>query len=320
MRGIARERNQMPKKQLRKSSRLCHAAAAMLAISIGLPAESAFSQDEKRDPFANSPTGRLSISLELKGSGRRDLPNKVEWSRISVSRRLDVELAMLVAGPSTLPAVKVGGKARDDVEMPAGMRAIGEAVEACGENEACRVKALMAIGQRLKADSGALGELRQDDARYENWIPDRRGVCATGTISVDDRGDGVNIAPPAPAASYHFRRSGKLTLPVETATVIERLCRADITVDRRAGLLSLRMVAGAIPVPVHLEGQAFTNETSVSFREGGGELEILDQKIDPQARSWQGNGRIEKAGSVSHNSGSVVAPVTATITWRFVRD
>jgi hypothetical protein len=80
------------------------------------------------------------------------------------------------------------------------------------------------------------------------------------------------------------------------------------------------VAAGTIPVPVRLEGQAFTSETSVPFREGTGELEIFDQKIDPQARSWQGNGGIEKAGSVSHNSGSVVAPVAAMIIWRFVRD
>lgn len=102
--------------------------------------------------------------------------------------------------------------------------------------------------------------------------------------------------------------------------VVEKLCRAVVTIDRQAGLLSLRVAAGTIPVPVRLEGQAFTSETSVPFREGAGELEIFDQKIDPQGKSWQGNGRIEKAGSVSHNSGSVVAPVAATITRRFVRD
>lgn len=82
MRGVGREHNKMPKKQLRKSDRLYHATAVMLAISIGMSAESAFSQNRTRDPFVNSPTGRLSISLELKGSGRRDLPNNVEWSRL----------------------------------------------------------------------------------------------------------------------------------------------------------------------------------------------------------------------------------------------
>lgn len=320
MRGVGREHNKMPKKQLRKSDRLYHATAVMLAISIGMSAESAFSQNRTRDPFVNSPTGRLSISLELKGSGRRDLPNNVEWSRLKVHRRLEVELAMLIPGASTVPAVKVGGVTRDDVQVPVGMQAIGKAVAACGEDEACRARAMTVIGQRLKGNPGALGDLKQDDTRYENWIPDRRGVCATGTITVEDEGDGVNIAPPAPAAPYRFRRSGGLTLPVETAAVIERLCRADVTIDRQSGLLSLRVGAGAIPVPVRLEGQAFTNESSVPFREGGGDLEILDQKIDPQARSWQGAGRIEKAGSVSHNSGSVVAPVAAAITWRFARD
>ncbi|MBB4378437.1 hypothetical protein GGD66_005135 [Bradyrhizobium sp. CIR48] len=310
----------MSKKLLQRSVCRCSATAIALAISIGISVGSAFSQEKMRDPFANAPTGRLSISVELKGAGRRDLPNKVEWSRLKVGRKLEVELAMLVPGASTVPAVKVGGITRDDVQIPVGMQAIGKVIAACGEDESCRARAMTVIGQRLKGNPGALGELKQDDTRYENWIPDRRGVCATGTITVEDEGDGVNIAPPAPAAPYRFRRSGKLTLPVETAVVIERLCRADVTVDRQSGLLSLRVGAGAIPVPVRLEGQAFTNETSVPFREGGGDLEILDQKIDPQARSWQGAGRIEKAGSVSHNSGSVVAPVAAAITWRFVRN
>ena len=312
----------MPNKQLKRGARRYPfaAAALILSISVGMSVGSAFSQEKMRDPYANAPTGRLSISVELKGSGRRDLPNKVEWSRLKVSRRLEVELAMLVPGASTAPAVKVGGITSDDVQAPAGVEAIGKAVAACGEDEACRARTMMAIGQRLKGNPDALGTLKQDDTRYENWIPDHRGVCATGAITVDDEGDGVNIAPPAPAAPYRFRRSGRLTLPVETEAVVEKLCHAVVTIDRQAGLLSLRVAAGPIPVPVRLEGQAFTSETSVPFREGSGELEIFDQKIDPQAKSWQGNGGIEKAGSVSHNSGSVVAPVAAMIIWRFVRD
>jgi hypothetical protein len=97
-----------------------------------------------------------------------------------------VALAMLVPGASTAPAVKVGGITSDDVQAPAGMEAIGKAVAACGEDEACRARTMMAIGQRLKGNPDALGTLKQDDTRYENWIPDRRGVCATGSITVED--------------------------------------------------------------------------------------------------------------------------------------
>jgi hypothetical protein len=310
----------MPKQQWKRGAARYSAAALILSISVGMSVGSAFSQEKMRDPYAKAPTGRLSISVELRGAGRHDLPNKVEWSRLKVDRKLEVELAMLVPGASAAPAVKVGGITSNDVQAPSGMEAIGKAVAACGEDEACRARTMMAIGQRLKDNPGALGSLKQDDTRYENWIPDRRGVCATGAITVEDEGDGVNIAPPAPAAPYRFRRSGRLTLPVATEAVIEKICHAVVTIDRQAGLLSLRLAAGTIPVPVRLEGQAFTSETSVPFREGAGELEILDQKINPQGKSWQGTGRVEKAGSVSHNSGSVVAPVAATITWRFVRD
>jgi hypothetical protein len=272
-----------------------------------------------RDPYAKAPTGRLFITVELSGSGRRDLPNKVEWSRLKVARKFNVELAMIIPGPSVAPAVKVGGATKDSAQLPSGMQTIANAMQACGEDESCRRQAMIRIGQQLQANPHALGETKMDDTRYENWVPDRRGVCATGALTVEDEGDGVNIAPPSPAAPYRFKRTGKLNLPVESAAIAENVCSAVVTIDRQASLLSLRLRLAGIPVPVRLEGQAFTSETSVPFLEGKGELEILDQAINLQTKSAQGNARIEKAGSVSHNSGSVTAPVSATITWHFVR-
>lgn len=294
-------------------------AAAIGALLVaGLTAQPAAAQGT-RDPFAKAPTGRLFITIELSGTGRRDLPNKVEWSRLKVARKLNVELAMLIPGPSPAPAVKVGGATKDSAQLPSGMQVIANAMQACGEDENCKRQAMMKIGQQLQANPQALGQLKMDDTRYENWVSDRRGTCATGALTVEDEGDGFNIAPPSPAAPYRFKRIGKLNLPAESAALAECICRAAVTVDRQAGLLSLRLPAAGIPIPVHLEGQAFTKETSVPFLEGKGELEVLDQTIDPQAKSAQGGARVEKAGSVSHNSDSVTAPVSATITWRFVR-
>lgn len=267
----------------------------------------------------DSSSGRLTISLTLKGSGKHVLPNKIEWSRLKVERRLDVSIAMERSAIDMAPIVTVGGMTSNDVQAPKGMQAIASAMEACGEDESCRAKAMLGIGMQLKNDPGALGALKLDKTRFVNWTARQGADCATGEISVSDEGDGVNIAPPSPAAPYRFSRSGSLSLPADAA-IMDAVCKAIVTVDQQSGLASLRFPGDGIPVAVRLSGQAFTQESSVSFREGSKELELHDQKVDLDDKSWHGSGRIAKAGSVSHNSGSTVAPVSATVTWRFVQD
>jgi hypothetical protein len=178
---------------------------------------------------------------------------------------------------------------------------------------------MTALAQKMMANPGGLGAMQPDNTRFENWLADRRGPCATGTLTVEDQGDGVNISPPAPAKPYKFQRVGKLDLANQKMDVMDMACKAEFSVDREKGLLSLRINGFNVPVPVTMSGQAYTNEKSVFFLEGRSKFELFDQPIKPDEATWSGQSRFENAGSVSHNSGQTVAPMTGTLTWRFVR-
>ncbi|MCB8819784.1 hypothetical protein [Microvirga rosea] len=275
--------------------------------------------EEARDPFAGAPTGRLYLTLEFKGSGRRDLPNKVEWSRLSASRKLDVELALVIPGPSLAPIIPVGGQDTSSSGYPSGFEAMGKAMKSCDGDEACQQRIGAAFAARMMANPKAMGKMAFDNSRYENWIVDRRGACAKGTAVVEDEGDGVNIAPPSPAAPYRFKRVGQITFPADSEAVIERVCQAEVSVDTKASLLSLRLGKFDFSVPVKLQGQAFTTEKSVPFLEGGSKIEILNQPLG-SGNQASGTLQVAKLGSISHNSGSTVAPVSGVLTWRFVRN
>jgi len=162
--------------------------------------------------------------------------------------------------------------------------------------------------------------MQPDDTRFQNWFADRRGPCATGTLSVEDQGNGVNISPPAPAKPYRFQRVGMLDLSGQATNIMDKVCRAEISVDLQQGLLSLRLDGLDVPVPVQMGGQAYTKEKSVPFLEGRSKFELFDQPIKPDEATWSGQGRFENVGSVSHNSGQTVAAMRGTLTWRFVRD
>jgi hypothetical protein len=272
-----------------------------------------------RGTLADAPNARLFLTIDLQGTGRKDLPNKVEWYRLASARKYEVEL-LLTPLKSPAPIVKVGGIDKDNAPLPAGMEAMRRALEPCKGDEACQRKAMTEFGQRMMANPQAVGAMKQDDTRFENWVTDWRGPCAKGTLTVQDEGDGMNISPPNPAKPYRFQRAGRLDLAGQGKDVLEKVCQAEVSVDRHTGLLSLRLNRLDIAIPVRMSGQAFTFEKSVPFLERQGKLELSDQKIDVNARSWTGQARIEKAGTVSHNSGQTVAPMAATVGWRLVRN
>lgn len=298
---------------MQKTFRLTAALAIACCWSSVAPAQPA------RGSNSDAPNARLFLAIDLKGAARRDLPNKVEWFRLTSSRRAEVELA-LVPVKSPAPIVKVGGIDKDNAPMPAGMQAMAKALEPCKGEQECQRKAMMAFGQQMMANPQSVGSMKQDDTRFENWIADWRGPCAKGSFTADDEGDGMNISPPNSAKPYRFRRAGRLELPDQSRDVMERACQVEVSVDRQTGLLSLRLNRLDVAVPVQMTGQAFTSEKSVPFLEGRGKLELSDQKIDVKAASWAGQGKFEKAGTVSHNSGQTVAPMAGTLTWRFVRN
>lgn len=288
-----------------------------LAIA-GLGPSAAHAQSGRGAGLA-APNARLFLTIDVQGSGRKDLPNKVEWYRLTSRRKYELEL-QLTPVKSPAPIVKVGGIDKDNAPMPAGMEAMRKAVEPCKGDEACQRKAMMEFGQRMMANPQAMGSMQQDETRFENWIADWRGLCAKGTLTVEDEGDGMNISPPNPVKPYRFKRTGRLDLAGQGKDIVERACQIEVSVDRHAGLLSLRLNRIDIPVPVQMSGQAYTSEKSVPFLERQGKLEVLDQKIDVKANSSAGQARLEKAGTVSHNSGQTVAPMTGTVSWRLVRN
>lgn len=305
--------------------RLGALAAAVLVCACS--GERGTSPGEAAAPAVPSPAAvppasraRLFLTVELKGTGRKDLPNKVEWYRLASSRKAEIELAMFFPGKSPVPIVKVGGIDKHDAPMPAGMKAMADALEPCKGDEDCQRQAMVAFGQQLMANPQAVGAMKQDETRFENWVADRRVPCAKGTFTVEDEGDGMNISPPEAAKPYRFQRTGSLDLSGQGADLLDKVCQAEVSVDRQTGLLSLRVNRLDVPVPVRMSGQAYTSEKSVPFLEEKGKLELFDQPVDTRATSWTGQGRFERAGTVSHNSGQTVAPMAATVTWRFVRE
>jgi hypothetical protein len=291
--------------------------AAALALACLIPTTAL--PQSTRKPAPPEPTGRLYITVDLKGSGRKDLSNKVEWYRLTANRKLELELAMYMPMKSPAPMIKVGGIDKDNAPMPAGMEALKNAVEECKGDKTCERQAATAIAQKMMANPGGLGAMQPDNTRFENWFGDRRGPCATGTITVEDQGDGVNISPPAPARPYRFQRIGRLDLSDQATNIMDKVCRAEFSVDLQKGLISLRLNGFDAPVPVQMSGQAYTKEKLVPFLEGRSKFELFDQPIKAGEATWSGQGRFENAGSVSHNSGQTVAPMSGTLTWRFVR-
>lgn len=290
-----------------------------LATALALAGASGAQAQVAPGSLGGKPNARLFLTIEAKGTGRKDLANKVEWYRLTASRKLEMEM-QLTPLQGAAPLVPVGGIDKDNAPLPAGHEAIRQALEPCKGNESCHRRVMMEIGQRMMANPQALGSMRQDHTRFENWMVDFRGPCAKGALTVEDEGDGMNISPPAAAKPYKFQRVGKLDLPGQAREVLDKACRIEVSVDRQTGRLSLRLNRFDFAVPVRLTGQAYTSEKSVPFLERSGKLEVLDQKIDVKAKSASGQVTIEKIGTVSHNSGQTVAPLSAILKWRLVRD
>lgn len=288
-------------------------AAAGIAVALSLSLSAAPARGEPADPFAGAATGTLWLDLELSGTGRMELPNGVEWASLKAQRKMSVKLRMLDMGNRNVPIV--AGKGRPGATAPAGMEAIEKAAAACKGDQACLVATMMKYGSQLKPEAYGL---KLDSKRFRNWAGDRRGGCASGTLSVRDRGEGVIISPPAPAAAHRFERAGSVDAG-QTARLSEALCAAELTYDAEAATASLRLQFGGLNVPVTLTGHAFTHEKSVRLVEGRNTLELFDQPVPPGAEAG-GSVELPEFGSASHNSGQVAAPLGGTLSWRFLPD
>ena len=97
--------------------------------------------------------------------------------------------------------------------------------------------------------------------------------------------------------------------------LMDYACRVEVTLDQATGTMSLRLPAAKLDVPVTLGPTAFTDETLVALT---GELQTIELFDQPAGRDgkWSGAAELDAAGTASHNSGQVVAPLKARVVWR----
>lgn len=267
------------------------------------------------DLFAGSPRGRLEVRIELGGENRVAFPNGVEWAAIDARRMLNLTFALVNVGNDGLPIVSPKG-ARDTLSPK--MEALRARLAACGDNQQCLSQAMM----ELAANGGGnpfLEMTGQQPGRYANYAVDRSGTCASGTLAVEDVLSGVYIPPPEPARDYRFTRKGTLTLPQDDFALMDAACSAEVSLDRQTGRMSLRLPAAKLSVPVTLGAGAFTDERAVPLIEGSEVIELFEQP-GGHGGAWSGVAEIAAAGSASHNSGQVVAPLKARVAWTFSED
>lgn len=284
------------------------------------------------DPFANAPTGTLTVTIEVTGQNRYVAANKVEWHELSVSRRLRLDMPMVRGGTApvgfgTSPKTKAIQEAAS--KPSAGMAEMQKAMEACNGNQQCLMQEGMKFARLMQQGKMEMpkGPAMADKDRFHHWMTDRRRPCAAGSIAVDDKGHGMVISPPKPAAPFNYRRTGEVKLPAELQPIIEKVCSATLAIDTKDGVLDIGVPGLTVPVQLTYSGNAFGTESgrSVVVAEGVkngvqvGAFDLFDFQVDPSAKSMNGERRIERVGEVTHAGGNGVTPVSAHVTWSFVR-
>ena len=210
---------------------------AGIALALAPTVSAAGGQAQPADPGAA--TGTLWLDLELAGSGRTNLPNGVEWASLQATRKMSVRVRMRDMGNRNVPIV--AAKEQAGGSAPAGMEAIEKAAKACKGDQACLIATMMKYGSQLKPEAHGL---KLDSKRFRNWAGDRRKACASGSLSVRDRGEGVIISPPNPAAAYRFERAGSADPQKQAGRLSEALCAAELTYDAETAAASLRLQLG----------------------------------------------------------------------------
>ncbi len=267
------------------------------------------------DPFEGNPRGRLTVRLELTGSHRVDMPNGVEWAAIEAKRRMAVEFEMVDVGNGGLPIVsaKPAGS-----ELSPQMEGLKARIDACGGDQACLARTMMEFAAAGNGGNVFQQMTGQQPGRFRNLAGDRAGTCARGSLTVADTLSGVYIPPPEAARPYRFSRNGSRTLPVADERITDRLCGIEMTVDKAANTMSLRLPV-SLPVGITLGVEAFTDEKAVSLVEGEQFLTLYDQPSGSPG-AWSGSAEIRSVGSASHNSGQVSAVLHGRLEWHLTID
>jgi hypothetical protein len=287
------------------------------------------------DPFKTSPTGTLTIAIEVDGYNKHVNPNKVEWHELNVARRVRLELPMVRMG--TAPAgFRTSAKSQAalaqeaSAKPPAGVMEMQKAMQACNGDQQCMMQTGMKYGRMMQEGKmeKPMGPSMADKDRFHHWTTDRRRPCASGTITIDEKGNGMVISPPNPAAPFNYRRFGEVRLPAELAPIIEKVCAATLAIDTKDRTLDIGISGLAVPVKLTYSGNAFSTESgrAVVMVEGVkngvqvGAFDLFDFPVDPSAKLLTGTRVVEKVGQVTHAGGYGVAPVRAKVSWTFERN
>jgi hypothetical protein len=265
------------------------------------------------DPFVGNTRGQLQVRIDLTGTNRVSLANGVEWFQIDAWRSLDISFGMVDVGNDGVPIVSAGGGSA----LSPAMQDLQSRMAVCGDDQTCLSATMMEFAQSAQSAVNPFEQMTgQQPGRYRNFAADRAGTCAKGTLVVEDILSGVVIPPPLPARAYKFTRMGSLTLPQDDFGLMDYACRVEVSLDQANGTMSLRLPAARLDVPVSLSAGGFTDETSTLLIEGIQSIELIDQPAGRDG-AWTGVAEIGQLGSASHNSGQVVAPLRARISWSF---
>ncbi len=301
---------------------------ALLSIFMFVSAD-AFAQP---DPFKNSPTGTLTITIDVDGTNKHVAKNKVEWHELNVARRVRLEMPMVRVGTAPAgfrtSAKSQTAKAQEaNAQQPAGMAEMQKAMEACKGNQQCLIENGMKFGRMMQEGKMQMpaGPSMAEKDRFHHWMTDRRKACASGTISIDEKGNGMVISPPNPVAPFNYRRFGEVKLPAELEPIIEKVCAATLAIDTKDRTLDIGISGLAVPVKLTYSGNAFSTESgrAVVMVEGikngvqVGAFDLFDFPVDPSAKLMTGTRVVEKVGEVTHAGGYGTAPVRAKVTWSF---
>ncbi|HZH26594.1 MAG TPA: hypothetical protein VEY95_05365 [Azospirillaceae bacterium] len=305
-------------------------AAAALATS-GATAGMAAAQSA----VMNAETGTLRLDVTLTGAATHKGPDGKSHENIKVNRKLRLEFPMRNEGPMN------GDWARDVMDpdigasaggLPQGYDQIIKAMSACGDDDECRMRVGLQMGEKMQA-----GQIAKPQApnmgnanRYINWKVDSgRGACATGTVSVADQGSGVSMGEAEGSFNYSYTLKGEVNFPSKDEQATATICGAFLTVDTTTKKYSLRFDVLTVPVKVAYEGKTWSRTSQgrttklLDQAKAGGKygssIALFDMPLPAQGKVLEGNRRFDAIGGVVFYDPAArrMAPVNAEVAWHF---
>ena len=268
------------------------------------------------DLFPDAPRGNLDVHITISGVGRTSSPNGIEFTNFNIQRSADMHLLMVLADEGRGPMVPIRGHDLTNPEMPEFQQTIANAIEACKGDLACQVEAATRYSQALEADPQGFGTTELDEQRYQNWISDQSGPCATGSLSINDNAKGMAIDPPYPAKSFAFAQIGTQNLAGAPDDVLGRVCDVWLSYDSKEAVVSIRLPVYGFWLEAEYRGDITGSHRLQLIEEGPSHAFSLDQPAEWNDGALSGRFKVNDIGK-GYINGPMNTPVSATITWSF---